>query len=270
MRVTRDSKADVAKNVWTELLGYFFAHRDTTFGAVAELGLTPGDMKTLFEVDPDAGCSMSELANTLHCDVSNATWLVDRLEEHGFVERRPHPREPVGSRRSCSTPAGIAMKQRLVERLSEPPPDLLALDRAVLDQLDDALTQLAAAPCVLGTGDPAGGARAGRELKFRPRPRVGAGGYGERVAVVPSPTKSNRRAPASNGRAAPTSRCVPIPNRNPSSVSKASSSNPNSANHVRIVGVRSGSPRCRCPDDDRARSAQPREAARRCCGRRRR
>jgi len=141
----RQSKADVAKDVWTEFLGYFFAHRDRTFGAVTELGLTPGHMKALFELGPELGCSMSELANTLHCDASNATWLVDRLEERGLVERRPHPRD----RRVKSvvlTPAGVEMKQRLVERLSEPPADLLALDRAALEKLQAALAQLPAHP----------------------------------------------------------------------------------------------------------------------------
>jgi DNA-binding MarR family transcriptional regulator len=135
------SKTGVAKEVWTELLGYFFAHRDTTFGAVAKLGLTPGDMKTLFELDPDDGCSMSALANTLHCDASNATWLIDRLEERGLVERRPHP----GDRRVKTvvlTTEGVATKKLLIDQLSEPPADLLALDRTALDQLAAALALL--------------------------------------------------------------------------------------------------------------------------------
>ncbi|HZP29270.1 MAG TPA: MarR family transcriptional regulator [Acidimicrobiia bacterium] len=143
--MTRGSKVELARSVWTELLGYFFAHRERTFGAVAELGLTPGHMKAMYELSPTEGCSMSELAHTLHCDASNATWLVDRLEERGLVERRPHPRD----RRVKSvvlTPAGVAMKERLIERLSEPPSDLVALDRATLEQLSDALEHLPAHP----------------------------------------------------------------------------------------------------------------------------
>ena len=137
----RQSKADLAQDVWTGCLGYFFAHREKTFGAATELGLTPGHMKALFELEPELGCSMRELADTLHCDASNATWLVDRLEERGLVERRPHPRD----RRVKSvvlTPAGAEMKQRLVERMSEPPADLVALDRAALEQLHAALEHL--------------------------------------------------------------------------------------------------------------------------------
>jgi DNA-binding MarR family transcriptional regulator len=139
--VTRGSKSSVAKDVWTELLGYFFAHRDSTFGGVVKLGLTPGDMKTLFELDPDDGCSMSELANTLHCDASNATWLVDRLEERGLVLRRPHPRDR-RVKTVVLTPEGVATKKLLIDQLSEPPADLLALDRSALDQLDAALALL--------------------------------------------------------------------------------------------------------------------------------
>jgi DNA-binding MarR family transcriptional regulator len=143
--VTRGTKTDLAKDVWTEVLGYFFAHRERTFDAVAQLGLTPGHMKTLFELNSEEGCSMSELANTLHCDASNATWLVDRLEERGLVERRPHP----GDRRVKTvvlTADGVKTKQILVERLSNPPADLLALDRAVLEQLHEALALLPAHP----------------------------------------------------------------------------------------------------------------------------
>jgi DNA-binding MarR family transcriptional regulator len=138
---SRGSKADLAKDVWTEVLGYFFAHRERTFDAVTQLGLTPGHMKTLFELDPDEGCSMSELANTLHCDASNATWLVDRLEERGLVERRPHPRDR-RVKTVVLTPAGVATKQQLVERLSEPPADLLTLDRSTLEEIHAALAHL--------------------------------------------------------------------------------------------------------------------------------
>ena len=143
--MTRGTKLDLAKDVWTEVLGYIFAHREQTFDAVAQLGLTPGHMKTLFELDPDVGCSMSELANTLHCDASNATWLVDRLEERGLVERRPHPRDR-RVKTVVLTPAGVATKQMLVERLSEPPSDLLALDRDALEQLHAALALLPVHP----------------------------------------------------------------------------------------------------------------------------
>jgi len=139
--VTRVTKAELARDVWQQLVGYFFAHGRTQMKVAHELGLTPGHMKTMFELDADEGRSMGDLAAALVCDASNATWLVDRLEERGLVERRPHPRD----RRIKSvvlTPEGVKVKQLLIDRFSDPPEDLVDLDRAELDTLRDALTHL--------------------------------------------------------------------------------------------------------------------------------
>ena len=47
-------------------------------------------MHALLSLDADEPQSMSSLAGAWKCDASNVTWLVDRLEEHGLAERRPH------------------------------------------------------------------------------------------------------------------------------------------------------------------------------------
>jgi DNA-binding MarR family transcriptional regulator len=136
--VTRVTKGELAKDVWQRLVGYFFAQREAQLAVTRDLGLTPGHMKTLFELDADEGRPMGELAGVLACDASNATWLVDRLEERGLVERRPFP----GDRRVKSvvlTPEGVKTRQLLVDRLGSPPDDLIALDRADLEALHAAL-----------------------------------------------------------------------------------------------------------------------------------
>ena len=94
-----------------------------------ELGITPGHVKALLELRPELPRSMGALAETLRCDASNATWLVDRLEERGLVERRPLP----GDRRVKTvvlTDHGVHTREHLIERMLEPPEDLLKLDRA--------------------------------------------------------------------------------------------------------------------------------------------
>jgi DNA-binding MarR family transcriptional regulator len=66
---------------------------------------------------------------------------VDRLEERGLVERHAQP----GDRRVRAivlTPEGVATRKRLLERLYEPPEDLLTLDRATLQTIKDAFTRL--------------------------------------------------------------------------------------------------------------------------------
>ena len=141
MAVTRVTKAGLAREVWQELLGYFLAHRSYTAESLQQMGLTPGHMKTLFELDADDPRSMGELAEVLACDASNATWLIDRLEERGLVERRPHPRDR-RVKTVVLTAEGVATKKLLMERMSVPPDDLVALDRADLETLREAVRLL--------------------------------------------------------------------------------------------------------------------------------
>ncbi|NDU73791.1 MarR family transcriptional regulator [Actinomadura sp. DSM 109109] len=64
---------------------------------------------------------MRELARRVSCEPSNATFIVDRLERLGLVERRPHPTD----RRAkvlTLTPQGTETRERLMERLSEGSP----------------------------------------------------------------------------------------------------------------------------------------------------
>ena len=84
---------------------------------------------------------MGGLAQGMACDASTMTWLVDRLEERGRVERRPHPNDR-RVKTVVLTPAGIQTKARVHEILYEPPPALLALDRETLQTLRRALSKL--------------------------------------------------------------------------------------------------------------------------------
>jgi DNA-binding MarR family transcriptional regulator len=143
--VTRVTKAELAREVWQTLVGYFFAQRESQMKVVHELGLTPGHMKTMFELDAERGRSMGDLAGALVCDASNATWLVDRLEERGLVERRPHPSDR-RVKTVVLTREGVKVKQLLIERLSAPPENLVDLEREDLDTLHAALSRLPSHP----------------------------------------------------------------------------------------------------------------------------
>jgi DNA-binding MarR family transcriptional regulator len=82
---------ELAERAW-HLMTQLFAERKSHFPEIAaRFGLNPGAMHALLSIDPDAPQSMSALAGAWRCDASNVTWLVDRLEEHGLAERRPHP-----------------------------------------------------------------------------------------------------------------------------------------------------------------------------------
>ncbi len=139
--MTRVTKDELAGEVWQSLLGYFFAHQGTTMGIAQELGLTPGHLKALFVLDAERARSMGEIAEALMCDPSNATWLVDRLDERELIERRPHPSDR-RVKTVVLTPAGSTLKNQVIDRMSQAPPDLTALDREELEELARAVRLL--------------------------------------------------------------------------------------------------------------------------------
>jgi len=87
---------------------------------------------------------MSDLAEALHCDNSNVTGIVDRLEDRGLVERRSatHDRRV---KMLVVTERGAEVRERLAERLEEAPPPLAALtpedQRTLRDIMRRALDQ---------------------------------------------------------------------------------------------------------------------------------
>jgi DNA-binding MarR family transcriptional regulator len=106
------------------------------FAAVAlELGLTPpqmGVLKTLDDKSP-----MSRLASELHCDASNVTWMTDRLEERGLVERTPDPLDR-RIKRLVLTEDGRKLRKHIDRRLRAGIPGLDKLspaDRETLGRL---------------------------------------------------------------------------------------------------------------------------------------
>ena len=135
------SKAAVAAEAWAALLDLTMGQRGRFFAILHEFGLSPGDLRALFALDGDHPRPMRALAQAWNCDASNATWMVDRLETRGLVERRalPHDRRV---KAVVLTPLGASTKRELLTRLHQPPDDFLALDRATLEALRDALAQL--------------------------------------------------------------------------------------------------------------------------------
>ena len=87
------------------------------------------------------GRSMGSLAQSFRCDASTMTWLVDRLEERGLVERRMLPADR-RVKAVALTPAGIETKAELMDHFYQPPPELLSLDRSSLEAIRDALTEI--------------------------------------------------------------------------------------------------------------------------------
>jgi DNA-binding MarR family transcriptional regulator len=141
-----DPKRAVASDVWRSMLQFSFMQQSRRWMSDArEMGLTPGHMKALMVLQPGELRPMGALADAMGCDASTCTWLVDRLEERGLVERRPSTTDR-RVKAVVLTPAGIEAKGTVHERMYEPPPDLLGLDRASLEKLRSALRKLPRPP----------------------------------------------------------------------------------------------------------------------------
>jgi DNA-binding MarR family transcriptional regulator len=144
------SKAVAAGDLWLELLRLFFSRKDRVTQLANEHGLTPGHLQALMSLDPDASRPMSQLAQAWRCDASNVTFMVDRLEERGYVHRQTSATDR-RVKTVVLTPAGVTARQEIHEMLTAPPPELLKLPLAELERLTELLAKVD-----IGTVNPAG------------------------------------------------------------------------------------------------------------------
>ncbi len=109
---------------WSELAG--------------EAGLSAAQGELLISLSPEEPIPMNQVARLCKCDASNVTGLVDRLEARGLVERRPalHDRRV---KLIALTSKGAEIRQRGLELVYEPPPQILALSATDQRALADIL-----------------------------------------------------------------------------------------------------------------------------------
>jgi DNA-binding MarR family transcriptional regulator len=115
-----------ASEAWALMHELFHASRRRFLAVASEFELSPPQVRALGVLDPERPVPMSELADALHCDNSNVTGIVDRLEDRGLVERRSatHDRRV---KMLAVTDRGAEVRARLAERLDEAPEPLARL-----------------------------------------------------------------------------------------------------------------------------------------------
>ena len=141
MATTSKTKAGRAQRVWRLMFDVLMSTAPQRTEVLGRLGLTPNDSRALASLDPKMGRSMRSLANEWRCDASNATWIVDRLERAGLAERRGLPADR-RVKLVVLTPKGMKTKADLMEAFYNTPPQLLDLDNAELDGLEQLLKKL--------------------------------------------------------------------------------------------------------------------------------
>lgn len=131
-------KAGAAREAWGLVFGLAMANRVRLLAALETFGLTFPQAHALRLLDPERPLPMSEIAERLVCDASNVTGIADRLEGRGLVERR----SAEGDRRIkvlALTPEGVAVRDRVLELMTEPPAAIAALAPADQRALRDIL-----------------------------------------------------------------------------------------------------------------------------------
>jgi DNA-binding MarR family transcriptional regulator len=99
------------------LVKFFFAQREHVPTAARRLNLSPVQCHVLQLIDPDEPVAMGQLADTLACDASNVTGLIDRLERQGLVRRRLGHRDR-RIKEIQLTPAGTRIRTELQQRVA--------------------------------------------------------------------------------------------------------------------------------------------------------
>jgi len=127
-----------ANEAWGLFMQVFLSQKARFFSVAAELDLAPMQAHALRLLEPGETLPMSALAEELHCDASNVTGIVDRLEARGLIERRSAP-EDRRKKLLAVTPAGAEVRETLRKRVFMPPEPIARLSKADQRALRDIL-----------------------------------------------------------------------------------------------------------------------------------
>ena len=115
-----------ARDAWGLVWRLFVEDKPRRFAILSELGLSMQQSMALTRLRPGEPLPMSALAEAMHCDNSNVTGIVDRLEAAGLAERRPGERDR-RVKTIVLTPRGEQVRAEVERRAGEPPPSLASL-----------------------------------------------------------------------------------------------------------------------------------------------
>jgi DNA-binding MarR family transcriptional regulator len=134
----------LARRVWEALFDLLIRSAPARTASLARRGLTPNDSRALFSLDPRTGRSMRSLADEWQCDPSNATFIVDRLEELGLASRQPllHDKRV---KLVVLTRKGEKTRADLLQEFHQPPAEFKRLGGADLEALERIVAKLTAA-----------------------------------------------------------------------------------------------------------------------------
>src|ERR1044071_8224498 len=140
MNVSAEPRTEAAREAWRLFWRIFLEDKRRRWEILSELGISPQQAMALGQLEPGQAQPMSALADALHCDNSNITGIVDRLEAAGLAERRPSERDR-RVKAVVLTEKGEWMRVEIERRAGEPPPKLAALSDEDATALRDILAR---------------------------------------------------------------------------------------------------------------------------------
>jgi len=137
---TAARSTDAAREAWGLFWQIFMEDKKRRWAVLSELGISPQQSMAISTLKPGEPLPMSALADALHCDNSNITGIVDRLEAAGLAERRAHERDR-RIKAVVLTEKGEWLRVEIERRVGEPPPRLAAISDADAVALRDILAR---------------------------------------------------------------------------------------------------------------------------------
>ena len=130
-----------AREAWGLFWRIFMEDKRRRWAILSELGISPQQSMAITPLQPGEPMPMSALADALHCDNSNVTGIVDRLEAAGLAERRAARARPPRQGGRARPRRASAHAVEIERRAGEPPPRLAALPEEDAVALRDILAR---------------------------------------------------------------------------------------------------------------------------------
>jgi DNA-binding MarR family transcriptional regulator len=132
-------------DVWSLLTEFALSMRHWWISTCYSLDLTPVQGMALRTLDPASPVAMSALADTLACDASNVTGVVDKMEARGLIARQGAEND----RRVkvlVVTEKGRQLRQDLLVRAAKAPPEIAAMPKQTRSMLAAGLRSFLSRP----------------------------------------------------------------------------------------------------------------------------
>ena len=131
-----------AQEMWALVIATLAGWEQRANDAAEEVGLSPVSAWALVQLDPEEPpISQKELARRLKCNPSTVVDPTDRLEEAGFVIRRPKSGDRRGNVLTV-TPKGVKARKLLISRLLDPPPAFRKMRAADQSRFREVMTEV--------------------------------------------------------------------------------------------------------------------------------